>query len=325
MVSPPERRLLQALSSKRLTLLLFGALALILIPTTLPRPWPPLLPLAHGLLAGLMVNLSCCTIPRWRQLSWGVRLIHAGVLVTFAGALIGRAGFVATVNVYEGETTTTAFRWDRQADSDLGFALTVEAIHSSLYPVPLRIGVLRDGQPVKLYELKTGEGFRHQGLEALVLALEPRPASADGGGQTPALRLALTGADGRRVERLLTKETPVEQGGFTLQFVAFQTPTVERSWLDLSLTGPNSPPLTGRAAVNRPLSWRGLRLYHTATTIDPASGRPYAGIQIVQDRGLPLIYLGFLSLLLGGGLFLIDKTRARAAGRRLMACPGGGG
>jgi len=169
------------------------------------------------------------------------------------------------------------------------------------------------GQAAQLHELKTGEGFPLGDLQISVLALEPRPATPEGRAQTPALRLALSGADGHRVEQLLTKEAPVQLGDDTLQFVAFQTPTVERAWLDLTLAGPNSTPLSGAVAVNRPLFWRGLRLYHTATTVDPASGRPYAGIQIVRDQGLPLIYLGFLLLVLGAGLFLIDKTRTRGA------------
>jgi len=92
--------------------------------------------------------------------------------------------------------------------------------------------------------------------------------------------------------------------------VAFQSPVVKRVWVDLEITSGSAPPLSGPAEVNHPLQWQGLRFYHTATAADPA-GRTYAGIQIVNDQGIPLVYLGFLVIFLGNGLLLYQKTCRR--------------
>jgi hypothetical protein len=232
-------------------------------------------------------------------------------LAILIGSLVSRAGFVATVNIYEGGTSATAFRWDRQADAPLGFAITVNKIHHDYYPVPVQVGVLLANKPSKLYELKTGERFVHDGVQVEVLDLNPLP---------PALDLAITGLDGTRVLQTATKERPAQQSDLTLQLVAFQTPVIKRSWVDLTLLPDTAPPVAGQAAVNHPFRWRGLRFYHTATNVDPL-GQGYAGLQIVDDQGIPFVYLGFALLALGNTLFLLNKIKWSPRNGTSSACP----
>jgi len=294
---------LSALTSKKFTLFLLGALALVLIPATVSK-LPLFITAGRLLLVVLALNLSLCTVKHWHRLPSSVILIHTGVLIILVGSLISRAGFVATINIYEGDSSTTAFRWDRQADFPLGFTLTVTKINRDYYPVPVRVGVLLDGKPTKLHELRTGENFEQGGFHVEVLDLDPF---------APALHFAITGPDGARVVQTATKEIPANPSAITLQLVAFQTPVVKRSWVDLTLTPATAPPVTGQAEVNHPLQWQGLRFYHTATSADDY-GQTYAGIQIVKDQGVPLVYFGFILVCLGNGLFLFKKVhRSRQA------------
>lgn len=291
-----------ALCSKSLTLFLLAALVLVLTPATVSK-LPLFITVGRLLLVLLAINLSLCTVRRWRYLAGSVILIHAGILVILAGSLAGRAGFVATVNIYEKESTTTAFRWDRQQDFPLGFTLRVRKINRDFYPTSVRIGVLMDGRQEKLYELKSGENFTHAGNRIEVLDLDP---------VLPALHLAVTSPGGERALQTLSKEIPARRTGLALQLVGFQTPVVKRSWVDLDIISGSDSPVLGQAEVNHPFIWRGLRFYHTATNADPL-GQPYAGLQIVDDQGIPVVYLGFLLLCLGNVLILLKKGRRRGA------------
>ena len=154
--------MLATLTSKKLTLFLLAALIVALIPATVSK-LPLFIACGHLLLGLLAINLTLCTFSHWRRLTGSVLLIHAGVLLILIGALWGRAGFVATINSYEGDAITTAFRWDREEDIALGFTMMVKKINHEYYPVPVRVGVLMDGKAAQLYELRTGEGFTHDG------------------------------------------------------------------------------------------------------------------------------------------------------------------
>ncbi|MDD5758480.1 MAG: hypothetical protein PHI06_05295 [Desulfobulbaceae bacterium] len=288
--------MLSALTSKKVTLFLLGALAITLAPATVSKT-PIFIGAGRLLITLLAIHLSLCTITRWRRLSADVLLIHTGVLIILLGSMISRAGYIATINIYEGDSSDSAFRWDRQEDTPLGFTLTLNAIHHDLYPVAVRVGVLIKNKPSKLYELKTGESFSHEGFHVEALAFDPIP---------PSLQLVITEPNGHRSVKSADKEAPAQLGEITLQLIAFQTPKIKRSWVDLTLTPAIGLPSSGKAEVNSPLQWHGLRFYHTSTNTDPL-GKPYAGIQIVNDQGIPLVYLGFIALCLGNSIFFFKK------------------
>lgn len=295
------------LASKRLALALLIGLALALIPESLGGA------LFFRfcrivLLAALSVNLTMCAVTQWRRLPGRVLMIHVGILVILAGGLVGHFGYVATVNVHEGGSTATAFRWDRQQDRALGFTLDVTRIHREYYPTLVRVGVLVDGNPVELCELATGDKRVCAGLEIEALAIDPA---------IPALTLAVTPPDGLRSVVMATTATYAaeDQGkqGIVLQLVAFKTPVMKRTWVDLALATEGAPPVIGQAEVNHPFLWQGIRFFHTASGAD-SLGQPYAGIQIVKDQGLPLVYMGFALFVLGNFLLLIKKMSANRRG-----------
>lgn len=271
-------------------------LSLVLIPESLGF-WPSIHWPRRLLLFALSINLIFCTVIKWRRLTTSVLMIHGGIVAILVGGALGSLGFVATVNIHEGSDTATAFRWDRQEDTPLGFRLMVKRINYDYYPTPVRIGVLVDGDPVQLCEFITGESLVCAGLQIEALGFDPT---------LPALTLAVTFPDGRRSEIMASTTVDDVKIGAVIQLVAFKTPVVKRTWIDMAIIVDGAPPFNGQSEVNRPLIWQGLRFFHTATGTDPA-GQSYAGIQIVKDRGLPLVYLGFALLLIGNISFFINK------------------
>ncbi len=251
------------------------------------------------LLAALELNLAACTWKRWRRTRGGVLLIHAGILVIGIGALAGRAGFVATVNIREGGAVQTAYNWAREADAPLGFTLRVKRIHQRYYPAAVKIGI--DGPDGRrLLERRTGEEVRLGKWRLRLGALDPKKK---------ALQMVTWGPGGENEH--LSAAPRARIGPWELTLVAFQDPPLRDTWVDLEVIDNAGRVASGLCGVNRPFLARGLRFYHTATGTDP-QGRAFAGIQIVRDPGRPLVWAGAVLCILGCGMRLITgRKRSR--------------
>lgn len=298
------------LASKRLAITLFLLCCAVLVPLSVAEKKGAALAWPHRILFGcLALNLVACTLHRARTLPRPVLIIHAGVIVIIAGAVIGSFGYVATVNVYGGGTVSTAYRWDLEHDAPLGFDLAVRSINSEYYPSPVRVGVLQGDRKVGLFELKTGQAFAigqyRVTIEAIVFPEENLELSvADGTGP-----IGTADTSGRR-------DLP---SGFPYDFklVAFKNPVLKRISVDLELSRDGAVFAKGSSEVNSPFIWQGLAFYHTKAEQDQY-GAPYAGIQIVRDPGAPVVFAGFL-LLIGGTLFWVyDKQVRRRRGQRAI-------
>ncbi len=284
-------RLYRLLTSTELAIVLFLAVCLLAIPGTFTESRkiyssPPFVVLL-GLVGGTTL---LCTVKRLKSLPIPVLVIHGGVVLALAGAMATSFGFVATVNVYEGTTVSEAYRWDTETDTPLGMELTVKKTNAEYYPVPVQVGVLRGGEKVGLFTLKTGERFSLG--DCVVQAEGFDPATRN-------LRLQVYGQSGligsadTVGERHLPPDFP-----YDFRLVAFKNPVPKRLWVDLRLSRDSRVLAEGSSEVNSPFHWEGLDFYHVQTRRDPA-GRPYAGIQIVRDPGRPLVFSGLAVIVLG--------------------------
>jgi hypothetical protein len=292
-------RLYRFLTSTELAVFLFLAICLLAIPGTFTQTKklyssPPFV----ALLVLVGVTTLFCTVRRIRTLSPSVIIIHGGVVLSLAGAVVSSFGYVATVNIYEGTGIDKVYRWDVEADTPLGMDLLVEKINTEYYPVPVKVGVLKGAEKIALFTLHTGESFKVG--EYVVTVGNFDPWTKD---------LQLTVVDqGRQIGHVDTAGKRDLPPGFPFDFrlVSYKNPVLKRMWVDLRLSRDSRTIAEGSSEVNRPFQWGGLDFFHVKTARDPV-GRAYAGLQIVRDPGRPLVFSGFG--LLGIGVLLTFARR----------------
>ena len=278
------KKIFRFFASIELAVGLFIAISLVAIPGTFTENRAIYSsPLFIALLVFFAINLVFCTIKRIKTLSRAVLILHGGVVLTLAGCIATTFGFVATRFMYEERLAEHFYRWDLKQDADLGFGLVVRKINRKFSPAPVKVGVLKDGNKEGLYKLKTGESF----------SLPPYRVVADEL-ELPAENLKLIiYNDDRRIGSYSTSGPFNLPPDFPYRFklVAFQTPRLLREWVDLMLIRNGEMIAEGTSEVNKPFQWGGLYFYNTRNENDE-QGVPYAGIQIVNDPGRWLVFLG---------------------------------
>lgn len=279
-------------TSTRCALILFGLLSFLSLLGTFPgMEGIYRMPLFRGAVGLLGCCTLACTIRSWRRLKWPVLIIHAGVIVTLAGGMASWLGYVATVNVYEGDTVRRFFRWDMEQDQSLGFDLTIRRITTDYFPVPVRVGVMQGDRKKELFTLRTGESFA---LDRYRVTAERLDAAVEN------LHLTVTD-NGTAIGRADTEGNADLPADFPYRFklVAFQNPVLKRMWVDVAIQENGQAPVTGVSEVNAPFQWNGLSIFCTQVARDP-EGRRYAGIQVVKDPGRLLAFAGMFLTALGG-------------------------
>ncbi len=292
-----------SLVSKKLTIFLFGALAVLLAWTTFMAEKPPILwGAVRFLLVIIAANLSLCTLDRIRYISKQALIIHVGVLLIFSGGLISSFGYVATVNIYEGDAVDRVFRWDTNEYTPLDMEIRVENLNEEYYPIQVKVGVLKGDEKVGLFVLRTGEDFDLEKYKIRVDSLDLRMLN---------LQLSVfNDSDYIGTADTLGEKTVSEEFPYEFKLVAFRTPVLKRAWLDLRLLRDSEVLAQGTSAVNHPLEWNGISFYHTQTGRDKY-GIPYVGIQMTRDPGKLYVYAGFCVITLGLFLYFIRRLKFR--------------
>ena len=293
------------LTSRTWNLSLFIFLIVLMVPRSILPEYESFLGGALKVTFSIIgLDLLLCTVCNYKALSRPVLLIHIGFLATLAASQINILGFVATVNIHEGKSSDTAFRWDKNKDCPLGFNLFVKRLDRDWYPLDVKIGVLKDGIKAGLYETRTGETIVADSYHIRVGQLNPL---------TNELLLTVLDNSGRQLGEYST----IKEGGnlpqsFPLSFklVAYKNPELKRIRAELTISRDGKTLVTGSSEVNAPLVWddEGLRLYLTQTGTDDL-GNPYAGIQIVNDPSLPFVYTGFAVTIFGFAWYFIIWLR----------------
>jgi hypothetical protein len=221
------------------------------------------------------------------------------VIVTLSGCILASFGYVATVNMYEGTMVNYVYRWDKEMDTPLNADLVLKKINWEFYPMAVKIGVLRDRNKEKLFELKTGQSFDYNGYRISVGPVEYKSEnltlSVFEKGTLIGLFNTLSGSTN------LPANFP-----FSFKLVAYKTPKLKRQWVDLALTDISGAVTEGVSEVNGPFKWGGLYFFNTQVDQDP-EGIPYAGIQIVKDPGRWLVFSGMVIVAIGAIMATIRR------------------
>jgi hypothetical protein len=280
------------LASKKFALYLFLGISLFLIPKTFFAQSNLYLDSVLQAVLGLLAaNLAFCTIRRFRYLSVPNLFIHIGTIVTLVGGLISGFGYIATINIYEGSSVDSVFRWDVEEDIPLGFDMKVKKIRREFYPVPVQVGILFDGKEAGLQTLKTGDSFQWQAYRILVDSLDL---------EKEILVLNVYDKNKHLVGVFNTNDETGLPTGFPLEFklVAYRDPVVKNVGADLVFLKNNKVLAEGLTRVNDPFKWRGLK-FHITNVDKDQHGFPFVGIQIVEDQGVYLVYIGFILICFG--------------------------
>ncbi|RMF45251.1 MAG: hypothetical protein D6751_07665, partial [Deltaproteobacteria bacterium] len=224
---------------------------------------------------------------RWAR--FAALVMHGALLLIMAGALASHFGFVATVNVYEGDHTTVAFDWDRKADRDLGFTLQVDRAQLIFYPIDLKVGAIdpATGGVVKEWQVSVGDVFdlERGGYSVRVDAFDPLD-------KVLSLTLLRAGREQRKLSsRAGVKDLSGLVEGVVLYPLAFRDPVLKQYRSEVRLLEQGEVVRQGVIEVNRPLVHRGVAIYQTAWNRDDR-GRPYVGFQLSRDPGEPLVWGG---------------------------------
>ncbi len=296
-----SKGLYRFLGSKEVIIGLLPVLCFFLAVTTFSEEIHNVIWIINGILIFLvLINLALCTIQRIKTLSWPVLVIHAGIIIVFIGGWISLFGFVATVNIYEGEISETVYNWNEREDVSLGADIMVKQLHEEYYPVPVKVGVLKNGEKKELFRLKTGESFLLEGYDIVVGSLD---ISAE------TLKLGVFKDDTfiGSADTLGESDLPA-YFPFEFKLVAYVDPVIKRTRVDLALIKDHETVAEGSTKVNGPLHWNGMNFYHTETNRDK-SGKPYIGLQITYDPGVETVYTGFSVISFGAVFYIGRKLR----------------
>ena len=278
-------------TSLRFTLFLIGLLCLAILPGTFTESRAIYShPLFLALLAVFGVQLTLCTLSRWRSLGISTLVIHGSIIVTLIGGLVSSFGYVATVNIYDGSSVDKVYRWDKQRDVSLGPTLSVRKINREYYPVPVRIGVRKGQEKLPLFTLSTGQSFRIGDYQVKVGHFDADLDKVRLDVLQNGVNIGFAETDG------VTHLPPSFPYTFTL--VAYVNPVLRHFWVDLDLLQNGKVIASGTTAVNHPFQWNGLYFYNTQIDRD-TEGRFFAGIQIVRDPGRPIVFTGMTLLAIG--------------------------
>ena len=290
-------------SSRKTAETLFLSIAALLIP-------PAVLPgneffayLAYACLSALGINIIFCLFRNVGKQPFYIFLLHIGMVIILVGGLASSYRFVATANIYEGDTEGNFYIWTEKKDKALDFQVKIKQMHHSFHAEPLKIGILKEGEKQDLIVTYVGSSFELADFRVEALFLDSRHDEVhllvlDRSGQ--ALGIASTAGNGD-----IGADFP-----YSFKLVAYGVRQLKKSWLDLAIIKNGHLVAEGESTVNQPFQWKSYRIFYTRSAWDE-HGLPYAGIQITRDPGTWLVYLGFAIFL--AGLCLLFLRRMKSA------------
>jgi cytochrome c biogenesis protein len=249
---------------------------------------------------------------RWTRL--GVYIVHLSVLLLLMGALVGSLfGFDGFVNIPEGESVSTIRLRNEDGVRQIPFAIRCDDFEVSFYdggrPREFRstLTLLREGEVLVQKDIIVNDPLRYEGINIFQSSYGQMPADmavlSDEG-----IALKLTSrASGMEYERVARPGVPVTlpEGGGTLvlerllerfQFMGQQD---LGQTLLLTVTPPDGEP----AEVRLPVRFARFDRMRTdgrfVISVAEFPQRFYTGLQVTRDPGVPLVYVGFVLMILG--------------------------
>ncbi len=240
--------------------------------------------------AGFWVSSASPLVARHRVWGFlGFPLVHLSPVLIVTGALWGSwGGFTGTTYGFLRTPAWTFFNWTAGEDQDLPFVLVVEEIRRLHHPLRLRVGVGEREAGGQLVETREGGSFPAAPYPYLVEVGRLDVEGKD-------LHFFLVGQDGRQGPFSSVRE----DSPLRVVPVEYKDPELRQVEAAVTVRGAGNEVLaTHTLAVNRPLVFGGVRVYLTAWSDDPEADA-WVGLQIVNDPGQWLLWIGAVALAVG--------------------------
>ena len=240
---------------------------------------------------------------RWTRL--GVPVVHLSVVLILIGALIGSVlGFEGFVNIPEGGQADRIQLRSRTGTIPLGFEIRCDDFNVSYYdsgaPKEYRssLSVLENGRPVIAKDIIVNDPLQYRGINFFQSSYGSLPPSdfelsftRKGSGEAVRHRVSI----GQSVE------LPENAGRFTAREYR---PEYRHKNTDVGetvlgvLNRPGVEPTTVTLPLRFP-SFDKMRKDEWGIAIEGYDRRYYTGLQVTRDPGVPLVYAGFILMIIG--------------------------
>ena len=239
--------------------------------------------------------------------------LRLGAMLVLLGAFAGaRAGVRGSAQLYPGQRVG-AFADGAGGAYSPGFSLRLDRFTVERHPGgALELGVSVPGSPeMAVYPARIGEWTGPKGLRLRPLRYVPDfkiGASGEIVGRSaspnnPALEVEVRAGDETERGWLLARFPGFPPLGLSrtlrsgrIVFFDRGSERVKSYASEVTVLEGGHPAVTGRIEVNRPLKFRGWRIYQSSYD---RVGWQWSGLEFVRDPGLPLVYCGFALLALG--------------------------
>lgn len=229
--------------------------------------------------------------------AWGDMVTHFSILMVILGAIVGSLGFISTVNVYVGGSTDVAYNWTTGRDEPLGFTLYVDNFSRKFYSSAMKVSVREwsTGRNVGVFDVRDGGAFRIPGT-----AITVSPDMVDTVRREVLLNLYV---EGTPIGRFDTGDPAGSRDlipgiNYMFSLESFDMPAVKSILSTIRIVRDGRMVKQGVIGVNSPLRFEGLTVYQTSYG-ETEDGRGYTGYQIVKDPGVPLVWAGFVFIMVG--------------------------
>ncbi len=250
---------------------------------------------------------------RWTRL--GVYIVHFSVVFLLMGGLIGSIfGFDGFVNIPEGETVQAVRLRSGGGEQPLEFAIRCDDFQVSFYetgaPKEYRssLVILEEGEEVLQKDIIVNDPLRYRGINIFQSSYGKIPgdlkATLEKG-----ISLSFTSRASGMVYRetaLVGKPVALPEGGgtFTVKELLPSYRFMGQQDLGETLVGSLASPDGGTTEVKLPIRFsRFDKMRKDARFViavdEVVEERYYTGLQVTSDPGVPLVYAGFVLMILG--------------------------
>jgi len=240
---------------------------------------------------------------RWTR--FGVYGVHLSVILLLIGGLIGSFfGFEGSVNIPEGESVKSVILRNTGKEEPLDFEIQCLDFSVSFYesgaPKEYRskLVILENGKPVIKKDIIVNDPLRYKGINIF--------QSSYGTVRPEKVELNFTNRETGMIYRKNATigeemDLPEARGKFVIREYTssfnFRGHNLGEAFLGI-LTPSGGDPTELVIPLNYP-SFDKMRKDDLVISVESSEKRYYTGLQITKDPGVPLVYTGFILMILG--------------------------